>query len=347
MRASQVSALTPDPLTAQTHSPRRRRLLLAGLTAALPAGLLHGASVAADAPAGPAEPLFSTTDLDWFDPERSRQVPVRLYLPLVASSEQPVPLVVFSHGIGGSREGYSYLGRHWASQGLASLHLQHVVSDRSLWTGNPFGLAGRLHDAAQAREAESRVRDLRFALDRMLGGEMGSRIDPGRIAAAGHSYGANTTLLAIGARVERNGEERSFRDPRIKAAIVISSPPFYGQVSLARILGGVMVPSLHITSTDDVIRVPGYYSAAADRVAVFEAIGGSPKMLAVFAGGSHNIFSDRPTSGGAMLNPQVKLATQALSLAFLCSRFDGTDDALREWPREFDSLLARYVAGTP
>ena len=333
-------------MTARTHDARRRRLLLAGLLAALPAGLLHGAAVAADA-ASPAEPLFSTIDLDWFDTVRARLVPVRLYLPLLASSEQPVPLVMFSHGIGGSREGYSYLGRHWASQGLASLHMQHVGSDRSLWSGNPFGLAGRLHDAAQAREAESRVRDLHFALDRMLGGEMGSRIDPRRIAAAGHSYGANTTLLAIGARVERDGEERSFGDPRIKAAIVISAPPFYSGVSLARILGGVTVPSLHITSTDDVIRVPGYYSAAADRVAVFEAIGGSPKTLAVFSGGSHNIFSDRPTSGGAMLNPQVKLATQALSLAFLRSRFDGAADALREWPQEFAGLLARYVAGSP
>lgn len=328
-------------MTTPPASPVRRRLLLAGaLLAALPA---RPAWAAAEA----AEPLFSITDLDWFDTARARLVPVRLYLPKAASAENPVPLVVFSHGIGGSREGYSYLGRHWASQGLASLHLQHVGSDRSLWSGNPFGLTGRLQDAAQAREAESRVRDLQFALDRMLGGELAARIDPGRIAAAGHSYGANTTLLAIGARVERDGEELSFRDPRVKAAIVISAPPFYSQVSLARILGGVMVPSLHITSTDDVIRVPGFYSAAADRVAVFEAIGGSPKTLAVFTGGSHNIFSDRAASGGVALNPQVKLATQALSLAFLRSRFDGTDDALREWPREFESLLARFVSGSP
>jgi Platelet-activating factor acetylhydrolase, isoform II len=46
-------------------------------------------------------------------------------------------LIAFSHGIGGSRRDYSYLGRHWASKGYASLHVQHVGSDNALWSGNP------------------------------------------------------------------------------------------------------------------------------------------------------------------------------------------------------------------
>ena len=53
-------------------------------------------------------------DLDMFDVNRQRLVPSRLYMPDGASPEQPVPLIVFSHGLGGSRKGYSYLGRHWA-----------------------------------------------------------------------------------------------------------------------------------------------------------------------------------------------------------------------------------------
>ena len=92
-----------------------------------------------------------------------------------ASSQNPVPLVVFSHGIGGSRSGYSYLGRYWASQGFASLHLQHVGSDTSIWFGNPFGLPGRLQDAAQEGEAIARVHDLHFALDRLLASELALR----------------------------------------------------------------------------------------------------------------------------------------------------------------------------
>ena len=76
-------------------------------------------------------PLFAVHDIDWLDIGRQRAVPARLYLPVTASALRPVPLIVFSHGIGGSRNGYSYLGRFWSSQGYASLHLQHVGSDRA------------------------------------------------------------------------------------------------------------------------------------------------------------------------------------------------------------------------
>ncbi len=286
---------------------------------------------------------YTVQEFDWVDARRGRAVPVRLYLPLAADGV-PIahPLVVFSHGIGGSRRGYSYLGRYWASQGYASLHLQHVGSDRSLWLGNPLSLAGRLQAAAQESEATARVHDLSFALDQLLDSPLAPHIDAGRIVAAGHSYGANTTLLAAGAEVLRDGQPLQLRDARIQAAIVISAPPFYGEASPAAVLGHIRVPSLHITATEDVIRVPGYYSPAADRVAVFDATGGPSKALAVFAGGSHSIFTDRAGTGGAELNPQVKAATQALSTAFLAAVFHGDRGALRQAAQRFAGLLARF-----
>jgi hypothetical protein len=111
------------------------------------------------------------------------------------------------------------------------------------------------------------------------------------------------------------------------------------------VLAGVQVPSLHITATEDVIRVPGYHSDASDRVAIFEATGGARKTLAVFQGGSHSIFTDRTGSGGVELNARVKVATRALSLAFFNSVFDGQDDPLLDWGRQNQPLLARYVSG--
>ena len=286
---------------------------------------------------------YTVQEFDWVDTQRGRAVPVRLYLPRAVDGAQVAhPLVVFSHGIGGSRRGYSYLGRYWASQGFASLHLQHVGSDRSLWLGNPLALADRLQAAAQEGEATARVRDLSFALDQLLAGPLATRIDARRIVAAGHSYGANTTLLAAGAEVQRDGQPLQLRDARIQAAIVISAPPFYGEASHQAVLGHIRVPSLHITATDDVIRVPGYYSPAADRVAVFEATGGPSKALAVFAGGSYSIFTDRAGTGGAALNPQVKAATQALSTAFLAAVFNGDRGALRQAAQRFGGLLARF-----
>ncbi|MFY8083064.1 MAG: alpha/beta hydrolase family protein [Rubrivivax sp.] len=285
-----------------------------------------------------------TLDLDWADTARQRPVPVRLYLPAQASRENPVPLVVFSHGIGGSRRGYSYLGSHFASEGFASLHLQHVGSDRSLWGGgSPLALVGRLQGAAQEAEAIARVHDLRFALDQALGGEFAALLDGQRVVAAGHSYGANTTLLASGAQVVREGRALDLREPRIRAAIVISAPPFYGESALASILGPVRVPSLHISATEDVILLPGYYSGPNDRVAVFDAIGSPRKTLALFNGGSHSMFTDRTGTGGALLNGQVKVATKELGTAFLRQVLQGDDTALRAWPQRHADIVARFV----
>ena len=339
------------------HRPSlTRRLLLRGsacalAAAALPTRAADPQTVGAPLPSPLAAPLaapvaapFGATDLDWVDTARQRPVPVRLYMPASAAPGRRPPLMVFSHGIGGSRRGYSYLGQHMAAHGVASLHLQHVGSDRSLWMGNVFGLVGRLQDAAQAAEAIARAQDLRFALDTLLAGDLGARLDDTRVVAAGHSYGANTTLLAAGAAVERDGRNVVLKDDRVRAAIVISSPPFYGESDARRILGSVTVPSLHITATDDVIRIPGYYSGSADRVAVFDAVGSRAKWLAVFEGGSHSMFTDRAGTGGVTLNPQVKAATQALTLAFVRSVFDGDSSALSAWPQQHAAILARFSA---
>ena len=315
---------------------------LAGLWLAMPVPPAVAADEAASAAQEAAEPLIN--DFDWVDAARNRAVPVRLYWPAQAAAGAAVPLVVFSHGIGGSRAGYSYLGKHFARHGVASLHLQHVGSDRQLWFGNPFGVVNRLWQAASEDEAIQRVRDLRFALDQLLDhSAQGERVDRTRIAAAGHSYGANTVMLAAGATLQRDGHSVEFRDPRIRAALLLSAPPFYGEPALDRILGSLTLPTLHVTTTEDVIRVPGYYSAPDDRLAVFDAAGSRVKTLAVFEGGSHSIFTDRAGTGGVLLNPRVKSATQELALAFLRSVFDAQDDGMQQWPGKYGALIARWV----
>ena len=115
-------------------------------------------------------------DLDLLDTERRRPIPSRLYLPQGARPAQPVPLVVFSHGLGGSRMGYRYLGSHWADEGIASLHPQHVGSDSRIWQGNPLELVQRLQAAASESEALARVLDLRSACHQPAGHRQYPRI---------------------------------------------------------------------------------------------------------------------------------------------------------------------------
>lgn len=315
------------------------------LGAMLLAVAVTAAVAAPPAQAQSAPPAF--IDFDWVDPARSRAVPARLHWPTSVAPGSRVPLIVFSHGLGGSRRGYSYLGRYWSARGIASLHVQHAGSDSSLWRGNPLTVVDRLQRAAHESEALARARDLHLALNLLLSSPYGAQIDRRRIVAAGHSYGANTALLAVGARVMREGRWVEARDPRFSAAIVISAPPFYGESDLASVLGNIAVPNLHVTATNDVIEIPGYHSPAADRLAVFNAIATPRKLLAVFEGGSHSIFTDRSFTGGPALNPRVKAATAELTLAFLDLAFDGNETTLARWNATWQPILASAPGVAP
>jgi predicted dienelactone hydrolase len=327
---------------------RRRQFTITLLACFIAMGLPAKAASPQNPSSQQTAPSFHVVDFDWVDAVRARQVPARLYWPADVPSAG-VPLIVFSHGMGGSRGGYTYLAKRWADRGVASLHVQHIGSDSTVWRGDPFALVTRLHTATQDSEAAARVRDLRFALDRILSKETGpyaARIDRRRIVAAGHSYGANTALLAVGARVIRNGRWIEFRDARYSAAIVISAPPFFTEKDLTGVLARIAVPTLHITATADTIALPGLCSPPADRIAIFSAVPGSRKLLALFRGGSHSMFTDRSFTGGLTLNPKVKAATADLALAFLARTFSGDPTGLNQWNGAWSDILAQPLAPT-
>ena len=123
----------------------------------------------------------------------------------------------------------------------------------------------------------------------------------------------------------------------------MSAPPFYGEADFGPILREVGIPTLHLTTTEDVIRVPGFHSPPADRLRVFEATGSSLKVLAVFEGGSHSVFMDRRGSGDAP--QQIRAATRELSVAFLRRVFDGSESGasgLAGWGAAHPGTLAAY-----
>ncbi|MEP0843579.1 MAG: hypothetical protein HRF43_12825, partial [Phycisphaerae bacterium] len=140
------------------------------LRVAIALGGLLGMSPADDAekaeykktpgPHAVAEALF-----DWRDQARDRDVPVKVYYPQAGGG--PFPVIVFSHGLGGSRETYSYLGRHWAGHGYVCVHVQHVGSDESVWKGQTRPMEAMKRALLDPRNTLNRPPDVRFVLDRL------------------------------------------------------------------------------------------------------------------------------------------------------------------------------------
>ncbi|MEO0017875.1 MAG: hypothetical protein RLZZ522_1158, partial [Verrucomicrobiota bacterium] len=94
----------------------------------------------------PETPAPKPLDLTATDAKRAREIPLRVYLPAATA---PAPVVLFSHGLGGSREGSSFLGQHWAARGYVAVFLQHPGSDEAIWKGQATGQ----HASAMRRAA--------------------------------------------------------------------------------------------------------------------------------------------------------------------------------------------------
>jgi len=102
---------------------------------------------------------------NWHDSARDRDVPVRIYYP--ATGNGPFPVIIFSHGLGGSRDGYEYLGRCWGSHGYVSVHVQHIGSDAAVWQDSIFKMRAMRQAAADLANAVNRPKDVSFAIDQM------------------------------------------------------------------------------------------------------------------------------------------------------------------------------------
>lgn len=265
----------------------------------------------------PGPHAISELRLDWRDAARERGLPVKLHLPQGAG---PWPLVIFSHGLGGNREGYAYLARHWASHGLACLHLQHLGSDDSLWrfTPNPVeNLARALSDMAAALD---RPRDLSFALDevvrqRKAGAGWAMAIDPQRAGAAGHSFGGFTVLALAGQSLPQPGGGRlSLADPRFRAFIAISAALDRARADPAPAFAPIRKPFLHITGAFDT----SFFSRTTppDRRLPFAHAGGGDRYFLNLHAADHRVFAGPRADGPQPQDQAVQDLVAGLGLAF-------------------------------
>ncbi|MGQ9369860.1 alpha/beta hydrolase family protein [Azospirillum sp. ST 5-10] len=207
------------------------------------------------------------------------------------------PLVVISHGSGGSELGHGDTAAALAERGFVVVALQHP--------GNSYDDNGEARRPAMWR---NRPRQFSAALDAVLAHpRLGPLVDGGRIGAIGFSAGAYTVLVAAGGVADLSGisehcarhPDDSFcsqsevsgtdpaesaaartgavaaRDPRVRAVVVMAPPaaPF-GEGALAgvtvpvRLYGGaadtVVPPRHHAERIRDLLPAPPEWELVAN-----------------------------------------------------------------------------------
>ena len=154
------------------------------------AALLLGSCASAPHPLPSSDPLSSLAaagpypvaryEVEWFDVSRNRRIPALLYAPVGPTS---LPVIIFSHGLGNSRLGYSYLGEHWASHGYVSVHPEHPGANTEV---ERHGLWKLFRAGFDRRNWRNVPLDIHFAIDQLqndaaLPEALRGRVDRSRI----------------------------------------------------------------------------------------------------------------------------------------------------------------------
>jgi predicted dienelactone hydrolase len=263
------------------------------------------------------------------DAGRDRTLPVRVYLPGAA---KPAPVILFSHGLGGSCDNNPYLGNHWAKRGYVVVFVQHPGSDEAVWKSQPaFKRMQAMKNAASLENVIARGKDIPVVIESLTAWNqqekhpLDGRMNLGKIGMSGHSFGANTTQSVAGQVFP--GGRLSFTEPRIDAAVMMSpGPPAIGDPATA--FGDIRIPCLLMTGTRD--DSPIGNQTPADRLKVFPHLRKAPAWQVVFDGATHMDFGQRALRGGAIKDTRYHKAILALTTAFWDSTLQN-NSAANSW----------------
>jgi predicted dienelactone hydrolase len=159
------------------------------------------------------------------------------------------PLVVISHGTGGSHLAYRTLAAHLARHGFVVAMLEHPRNNRN---NNDLG--------GTAANLANRPRHIRLAIDWAFSpSAFGPSLEPDAVAIVGHSMGGYTALATAGGLPTAFPNETPEQmpravsvtpDERVKALVLLAPAAAWFMAPGA--LQGVRVPILMLTAEKDV-----------------------------------------------------------------------------------------------
>jgi dienelactone hydrolase len=272
-------------------------------------------------------------------PERGEDLLLRVSAP---AKGHGLPIIVFSHGNGQSLYGYGPLVDWWAAHGFVVIQPTHLDS-RTLRLAQD--------DPRRRLLWRSRVEDLKRVIDQLDVIEKAvppitGRLDHRRIAVSGHSWGAQTASMLLGARHPHpeNGSVVDVFDDRVKAGVLFAVPgrggadlsPFAAErfPFMHPDFSHMRTPTLVVAGDNDYGRMttrgPDWWADA------YVLSSGSKCLLTVF-GGEHSLggIPGYEAAETTDENPDRVAALQRLSWAYLRSTLYPADHA---WPEAVAAL---------
>ena len=274
----------------------------------------------------------------------NRIVKIKVYYPVLNDSENSrsapaplrLPIILWSHGLGGSVDGAAFLSRFIAAHGFVIVHVQHHGTDSSLWEGkdgHPWDIIRATHISRDT--TLNRFADVPFVLDQLPAWmadhpEVGDLADLKTLGMSGHSFGALTTQVLAGMKFpDREGVLQDFKDDRLQCGILYSpgSVEHVGEFDPQEAYAGVDIPLFHMTGTDDgsPISEAGYEI----RLVAYDHTDKADKNLLVLKDGDHMVFNG--SRGKLGQNPNREKHEQIIKIAALCfwdAQLKGNADAL-------------------
>ena len=304
----------------------------------------------------PADPYMSRQDSAvameqgrLFDQSRDLGVSYTVHRPAELSGLHPV--VIYSTpmdwGVRRPTPTAFYLAEHMARAGYIAINIGKSDSDRFVVPHDVDTIADQQAYMRQVAFSDhthhERFRDLSFVIDMIERwnetGPLAGHVDCARIGMCGHSFGGHTTLALIGQRI--GAGRRSYRDPRIKAAIIYSVSPAASPNAPDGIYADIRLPVCHMSGTDDYSW--GIVTLPEDRLWPYHKTTAPDQYAVVLKGADHRSFDGgRDARGTANGRERLNLQLiRSISLAFWDAHLRG-DPAARRWLR---SELPRVMRG--
>jgi len=251
----------------------------------------------------------------------NRIIPLKMYYP-EGHGQKKLPVILWSHGLGGSIDGAAFLSRYITAHDYIVVHVQHKGTDSELWEGkpgHPWDIIKAMHIPHSATLA--RFIDISYVLDNLKDflaqyPDAAPYADLTTIGMSGHSFGAMTTQVMLGQQFpNEDGILQDYADPRFKCGILYSPvPAFHLTGALPEdIYGGIDRPAFHMTGTDDSSPVEGFEYER--RLNVYDYSHKAEKMLLILKDGDHMIYNG--SRGKLGQNPNRDLHETIVKMAAL------------------------------